>query len=158
MAAIDDLLALLKARGHACQEAGCGPWVFGSDGRTYAARTAHALERDGLAKLEWGMHGRRMCWAWVQTTYARTVADARPTGNPKPSGAQRMKPKKTPAASVRLLVTVPRIEGLSAAQHRTAVHDALKRTGDFYGRALRVQAASTATALAASTKEHRHVR
>jgi hypothetical protein len=66
MSAKDDFLALLKRGGYGEQEAGYGPVVFGSDGRTYAARTARALEREGLVKLAWGEHnGRKMCWAWV---------------------------------------------------------------------------------------------
>lgn len=83
MAATDDMLALLKNEGYVVQEAGYGPVCFGSDGRTYAARTARALERDGLAKLEWGRHGGKDCWAWVLTLYGRTVRDARPSGVPE---------------------------------------------------------------------------
>ena len=67
MAAKDDLLALLRSGGYGEQEAGYGPNVFGSDGRTYAARTARALEREGLAELRWDRHGQSMSWAWEAT-------------------------------------------------------------------------------------------
>jgi uncharacterized membrane-anchored protein len=65
VAAKDDLLALLKNGGYAVQESGYGPLALGSDGHTYAARTARALERDGLAHLAWDKHGSSHSWAWV---------------------------------------------------------------------------------------------
>lgn len=76
------LLALLRSGGYAEQEAGFGPFTLGSDGRTYAARTARALERKGLAELHWGRHGLSDSWAWESTKAAHAagvLVDA-PTG------------------------------------------------------------------------------
>ncbi|MCA0214716.1 MAG: hypothetical protein LCH79_16255 [Proteobacteria bacterium] len=47
------------------------------------------------------------------------------------------KPRKKPA-TITMVVTVPRLPELTAAQHRASVKDAIKHTGDFYGRAVRV--------------------
>lgn len=47
------------------------------------------------------------------------------------------KPRKKPA-TITMVVTVPHLPELTAAQHRASVKDAIKHTGDFYGRAVRV--------------------
>lgn len=53
------------------------------------------------------------------------------------------KPKKP--ATVRLEVVVPHIEGLTVAQHRQSVRDALRQTGDFYRRTVRVRSVAAAS-------------
>ena len=50
--------------------------------------------------------------------------------------------KTKPAKVVRMLVVVPRIDGLTIPQHRKAVREALRQTGDFYRRQVRVSRAS----------------
>lgn len=55
-----------------------------------------------------------------------------------------MNTKKKPR-EVHMLVSVPRIDGLTAAQHLTAVRDALRQTSDFYGRRVTVKPAKATT-------------
>lgn len=55
-------------------------------------------------------------------------------------------------ATITMVVTVPRLPELTAAQHRASVKDAIKHAGDFYGRAVRVSPVPSATAAATATR------
>ena len=63
MTAKDRLLVLLLLGGYAITDRGWGSIIFGSDGKTYATHTARALERDGIALLNWNAVHRQ--WEWV---------------------------------------------------------------------------------------------
>ena len=52
--------------------------------------------------------------------------------------------RKAKPAAVQMLVTVPRLPELTLAEQRRSVRDTLKQTGDYYGRAVRVQHAPAA--------------
>lgn len=58
-----------------------------------------------------------------------------------------MKPKKK-AATVRMLVAVPRLQELTLAEQRRSIRDDLMRTGDYYGRRISVQSMPCAAATA----------
>lgn len=55
---------------------------------------------------------------------------------------------KGEARKIQVLVTVPRVEGMSEAGHRKAVRDAVAASGDFYGRAVKVAPAAASPLVA----------
>lgn len=64
------------------------------------------------------------------------------------------KPRKKPT-TITMVVTVARLPELTAAQHRASVKDAIKHTGDFYGRAVRVSPVLASTKPASITQRVR---
>lgn len=75
MIAKERLSQLLESGGYATQEAGYGPFAFGSDGHTYAARTARSLQREGRAELVWINDGRVCSWMWVQVPATKAAPE-----------------------------------------------------------------------------------